>query len=77
MNSQGFYSPEVEYLTTNCRQHYLLREFPSVFFIAVYFTPQTDAGTKPALNELYRAISKQENAHPEAALLVAGELNHI
>ena len=34
-----------------------------------------DAGTKTALNELYKAISKQENAHPEAALLVAGDLN--
>jgi hypothetical protein len=27
-----------------------------------------------ALNELYRAISKQENAYPEAALLVVGDL---
>jgi hypothetical protein len=25
------------------------------------------------LNELYRAISQEENAHPEAALLVAGD----
>ena len=46
----------------------------SVLF-AIYLPPQTDAGTKTALNELYRAISKQENAHPEAALLVAGDLN--
>jgi hypothetical protein len=28
-----------------------------------------------ALNELYKAISKQESAHPEAALLVAGDFN--
>ena len=48
--------------------------FTSIFFIAVYIPPQTDAGTKTALNELYVAISKQENAHPEAALLVAGTL---
>jgi hypothetical protein len=41
----------------------------------IYLPPQTDAGTKKALNELYKAISKQENAHPEAALLVAGDFN--
>jgi hypothetical protein len=58
-----------------CRPHYLPREFSSVFFKAVYIPPQTDAVTKTALNELYTAISKQENAHPEAALLMAGDLN--
>ena len=36
---------------------------------------QTDVGTKTALNELYRAISQQEKAHPETALLVAGDFN--
>jgi hypothetical protein len=44
------------------------------FFVAVYSLPQADAGTKTALNELYFAISKQEDVHPEAALLVAGTL---
>jgi hypothetical protein len=29
------------------------------------------------LNELYTTISKQENAHPEAALLVAGDFNAV
>jgi hypothetical protein len=43
--------------------------------VAIYLAPQTDAGTKTALNELYKAISKQENAHPKAALLVAGDFN--
>ena len=55
----------------SCRPHYLPRESASQVFVAVYLPPQTDAGTKTALNQLYRAISKQENAHPEAALLVA------
>ena len=68
-------SPEVEYLMISCRPHCLPREFSSVFFVAVYIPPQTESGTKTALNELYSAISKQENAHPEAALLVAGDFN--
>ena len=59
----------------SCRPHYLPREFSTVFVVAVYIPPQTDAGTKTALNELYSAISKKENAHPEAALLVAGDFN--
>jgi hypothetical protein len=40
---------------------------------------QNDAGTKTALNKLYRTmyrtISKQENAHPVAAILVDGDFN--
>ena len=60
-----FCSSEVEYLMISCRTHYLLREFSSVFFVVVYIPPQTDTGTKTALNELYTAINKQENAHPE------------
>ena len=59
----------------NCRPHYLPREFSSVLFVAVYLPPQSKAGTKTALNQLYKAISKEENAHPEAALLVAGHFN--
>jgi hypothetical protein len=31
--------------------------------------------TKSALNELYKAISKQENAHPEVEILVARDFN--
>jgi hypothetical protein len=70
-----FCSPEVEYLMITCRPHYLPREFSSIFFIAVYLPPQTDDGTKTTLSGLYMAISKQENAHQEAALLVAGDFN--
>ena len=61
----------------SCRPYYLRRVFSSIFFIAVYLSPQTDAGTKTALYELYKAISKLENAHPEAALLVAGDFNAV
>ena len=72
-----FCSPEVEYLMISCRPHYLPREFSSVFFVAVYVPPQSKAGTKTALNELYSAISKQENLHPEVELLVAGKLKSV
>ena len=58
-------SPEVVYLP---------REFSAILIGAVYLPPQTDAGTKTTLNQLYKAISKQENAHPEAVLLVAGDV---
>ena len=61
-----YWSHEVEYLMITCRPHYLPRNVSSIY-VAVYIPPQTDAGTKTALNELYEAISKQEN--PEAALL--------
>ena len=70
-----FCSPEVGYLMLSCRPHYLRREFSSVFFVAAYIPPQTEAGTKTTLNELYSAISNQEKAHPEATLLVAGDFN--
>ena len=70
-----FCSPEVEFLMISWRPHHLPREFSTVFFVAVYIPPQTDAGTKTAMNELYSAISKQENAHTEATLLVAGDFN--
>jgi hypothetical protein len=59
----------------SCRPHYLPREFSSIFFVAVYLPPQTNAGTKTSLNELYKAISKQEIAHPGSMLLVAGDFN--
>ena len=39
-------SPEVEYLTISCRPHYLPREFSSVFFVAVYIPPQSEAVNK-------------------------------
>jgi hypothetical protein len=57
----------------SCRPYYLPREFSFIFIIVVYLPPETDAGTNTALKEMYRAISKQVNAHPEAVLLVAGD----
>jgi hypothetical protein len=48
-----YWSPEVEYLMISCRPHYLPRESPSVLFVAIYLPPQTDAGTKTALKQLY------------------------
>jgi hypothetical protein len=69
----GYCSPEVEYLVISCRPHYLPREFSSVFFVAVHITPHSKPGTKTAFTELYSAINSQENAHPEAVLLVAGD----
>jgi hypothetical protein len=71
----SYCSPEVEYLMISCRPHYLPREISSVFFVDVYIPPQSEVGTKTALNELYSTISKQENAHPEAALPVAWDYN--
>ena len=46
-----FCSPEVEYVMISYRPHYLPREFLSILFVAVYLPPQTNAGTKTALNE--------------------------
>jgi hypothetical protein len=63
------------FVNNSCRPHYLPRKFSSIFFAAVYIPPQSEAGTKIALNELYSAISKQENAHLEAALLVTADFN--
>ena len=59
-----FCLPEVEYIVINCRPHYLPREFSAILFVAVYLPPQTDAGTKTALSQLYKEISKQETTHP-------------
>jgi hypothetical protein len=70
-----YYSPEVEYLMISCRPHFLPREFSSIFYVVIYLPSETIASTKNALNELYEAISKQNNAHPEAALIVAGDFN--
>jgi hypothetical protein len=53
----------------------LPRAFSSIFFVCVYLPPPTDASTKTAVSKLYKAISKEENAHPDVAFLVAGDFN--
>jgi hypothetical protein len=68
-----FCSPEAEYLMISCRPHYLLREFSSVFFVAVDIPPQTEAGTKTTVNEQYKAISK----HEWLGTLMQGNLNQF
>jgi hypothetical protein len=68
-------SPEVEHLTISCRPPYLPREFAYILFVAVYLPPPINAGTKTALNELYKDISKNENTYTGVALLVAGDFN--
>ncbi|KAK0137684.1 hypothetical protein N1851_026114 [Merluccius polli] len=68
-------SPDLEYLTVKCRPFKLVREFCAVIITAVYIPPRANA--KLALEELYRFISEQMNAYPEAAVIVAGDFNHV
>ena len=70
---KSFCSPDLEYLVLLCRPHWLPRDFTAVICIAVYIPPQAD--TNVALKELYVTISKIENSHPEAALIVVGDFN--
>ena len=74
-----FCPPEVELLMISCRPHYLAREFSFIFFVAaVYLPPQIDAGTKTHTQRAvysHKQENKQENIHPEPALLVAGDFN--
>ena len=69
---KSFCSPDLEFLTIKCQPFYLPREFSSVIVTAVYITPQAD--TKTAIKELHWTICKLETIHPEAAFIVAGDL---
>ncbi|XP_047657966.1 uncharacterized protein LOC113651947 isoform X2 [Tachysurus fulvidraco] len=66
-------SPDLEFLMLLCRPFWLPREFTAVIITAVYIPPQ--ANTDQALKELYRNISEQETAHPDAAFIVTGDFN--
>ena len=56
----------------NCRPFNLPVEFLSVIITAVYIPSQ--ANTTSALKKLYGVINKQGTAHPEAVLLMGGDL---
>uniref|UniRef100_A0A3B3I9A9 Reverse transcriptase domain-containing protein n=1 Tax=Oryzias latipes TaxID=8090 RepID=A0A3B3I9A9_ORYLA len=68
-------TPDLEYLAVKCRPFRTAREFCSILIIAVYIPPQANA--KLALEELYCLISRQMNSNSEAAVIVAGDFNHV
>ena len=70
-----FCSPDLEYLAVKCRPFKLVRELSSIVSVAAYIPPQANA--KLALEELYCLISGQMNDNPEAAVIVAGDFNHV
>ena len=77
-NIKGFSrhcSSEVEYLMISCRPHYLSRKLSSIILHSHLFTITNRCWHKDHTQPAVYAISKQENAHPEASLLVAGDFN--
>ncbi len=66
-------SPHLEHLSIICRSFYLPREFTSIIVTAVYITPQAD--TSLALSKLHDVLSGYINKHPDAACIIAGDLN--
>ncbi len=70
---KSFCSPDLEFHTLLCRPFWLPREFTAIIITAVYIPPQ--ANTDQALRELYRNISEQETAHPDAAFIITGDFN--
>ncbi len=70
---KSFCSPNLEFHTLLCRPFWLPREFTAIIITAVYIPPQ--ANTDQALRELYRNISEQETAHPDAAFVVTADFN--
>ncbi len=70
---KSFCSPDLEFHMLLCRPFWLPREFTAIIITAVYIPPQ--ANTDQALRELYRNISEQETAHPDAAFIITEDFN--
>ncbi len=65
-------SPLVEFMIIKCRPFYLPREYTAILLVAVYIPPNNNRSE--ALNYLYQHISEQQTAHPDAFLILAGDL---
>ncbi len=70
---KSFCSPDLEFHMLLCRPFWLPRKFTAIIITAVYIPPQ--ANTDQALRDLYRNISEQETAHPDAAFVITGDFN--
>ncbi len=70
---KSFCSPDLEFHMLLCRPFWLPREFTAIIITAVSIPPK--ANTDQALRELYRNISEQETAHPDAVFITMGDFN--
>ncbi|KAK3525553.1 hypothetical protein QTP86_034852, partial [Hemibagrus guttatus] len=69
-----FHADRDAVLCIRCRPFYLPWEFTTIFIVGVYIPPSANA--KEALCELYGAISKMQNTHPDGLFIIAGDFNH-
>ncbi len=70
-------SPLVEFMIIKCRPFFLPREYTAILLVAVYIPPSSNNNNRSeALNDLYKHISEQQTAHPDAFLILAGDFNH-
>lgn len=68
-------TPDLEYVAVKCRLIGTVREFCSMWIIAVYIPLQ--AKTKVVLEDLNCLKSRQMNFNPEAAAIVGGDFNQV
>lgn len=66
-----------EYMIMKCRPFYLPRRFTTILLTSVYI-PLTSNSSEinAALNELYQAISEQQDTHPDGFLILIGAFSH-